>query len=294
MASVTPSQAGRRFGIPALAATAAMLLLGACATYPTMAERTAMLAGNAEYHAPPQPGRAPLVILMSGCGGVVRRDGGPKNIMNDYAAAANRAGAYAIVVDSFGSRGLDFRTAVQMTCSGLRLRGDARAGDILAAEELARRHWRDVDFSGVILAGWSHGGWAVMELLSAGPSATRIGNFRIDRPAPNALTPDAVALFYPYCGFLNSTARSRWDFRGPLFLLLTGINSGRPAQCTSAIEQARGGSDDIEVVVFHDATPAFDEDDHSPGSNYRWDPEAAARAHALFERFVSDQKARLK
>jgi dienelactone hydrolase len=214
--------------------------------------------------------------------------------MNDYAAAANRAGAYAIVVDSFGSRGMDFRSAVRMTCSGLRLRGPARAGDILAAEELARRHWSNVDFSGVILAGWSHGGWSVMELLSAGPGAARIGNFRIDRPAPRALAPDAVALFYPYCGFLNSTARSRWDFEGPLFLLLAGINSGPPGQCTSAIEHARGGGDKIEVVTFENVTPAFDEDDHGPTSNYRWDPEAAARAHALFERFIADQKARLE
>jgi dienelactone hydrolase len=273
-----------------------MLALAAgCATYPTMAERTAMLAGNAQYYAPPQQaGRAPLVILVSGCGGLVGMYG-PKTIMRDYAGAANRAGAYAIVVDSFGSRGMDFETAVSTTCSGLQLRGNARAGDILAAEELARKHWSNVEFSGVILAGWSHGGWTVMELLSADPDARQIGNFRIERPAPRALTPDAVALFYPYCGILNITAFSKWDFKGPLLLLTAGLDDRSPPEkCVSEIEQARGGKDGIEAITYENVTHAFDEPDHTPDSTFRHDPEAAARAHALFQRFVAEQRARLE
>lgn len=272
----------------------AAIALSACATYPDMAQRSAMLSGNAQYYPPQQPGRAPLVILVSGCGGLVGLYG-PKTVMKDYADAANRAGAYAIVVDSFGSRGMDFETAVRMTCSGLQLRGDARAGDILAAEELARKHWSDVDFSGVILAGWSHGGWTVMELLSAGADAKRVGNFRIDRPAPRALTPDAAALFYPYCGLLNSTTFSEWDFKGPLLLLTAGLDTrSPPEQCVSEIEQARGGKDGIEAINYENATHAFDESDQTPDSTFKYDPEASARAHALFERFVADQKSRLK
>jgi dienelactone hydrolase len=267
--------------------------LSACATYPTMKERAAMLSGNAQYYAPPQQGRAPLVILVSGCGGLVGMYG-PKTVMKDYAEAANRAGAYAVVVDSFGSRGMDFETSVRMTCSGLQLRGPARAGDILAAEQLARQHGSDVDFSGVILAGWSHGGWTVMELLSAGANARQVGNFRIDRPAPRALTPDAAALFYPYCGLLNSTTFARWDFRGPLLLLTAGLDSrSPPQQCISEIEEARGGTAGIEAVTYENATHAFDESDQTPTSTFKYDPEASARAHALFERFVADQKARL-
>lgn len=272
------------------------LFLSACATYPNMASRTAMLAGNAQYFAPsglPQGARSPLVILVSGCGGLVGLYG-PKTVMKDYAEAANLAGAYVIVVDSFGSRGMDFKTAVNTTCNGLQLRGDARAGDILAAEELARKHWSAAAFSGVIIAGWSHGGWTVMELLSAGAKAHNVGNFRIDRPAPRALTPDAVALFYPYCGFLNSTASRKWDFKGPLLLLTAGLDSRSPAAaCVSAVEKARGGSTDIEAVNYENVTHAFDEADQVPTSSFKYDPEAAARSHELFRRFVADQARRL-
>lgn len=42
------------------------------------------------------------------------------------------------------------------------------------------------------------------------------------------MTPDAVALSYPYCGFLNATSRSKWDFRGPLLYLNASTNA--PAQ----------------------------------------------------------------
>lgn len=222
-----------------LCAALAALGLAACASYPTLEDRTALLAPTLEYHAPAKPGRAPLVILVSGCGGLHGLQG-PKTVMKNYASAATRAGAYAVVLDSFASRGIGFNDAVRSVCSGMRLHGNERAGDIIAAEALARRHW-SIDFTGVILAGWSHGGWTVMELLSAGPRAANVGGFRIEEASP-AMTPDAIALYYPYCGFLNATSRSKWDFRGPLLYLNASTNA--PAQgkeCTDAILKARGG-----------------------------------------------------
>jgi len=51
-------------------------------------------------------------------------------------------------------------------CTGLLLRGWERAGDILAAiDGVSRRS--DVDASTLLLGGWSHGGWGIMEALSA-------------------------------------------------------------------------------------------------------------------------------
>ena len=244
-----------------------------------------------EYYAPETPGRAPLVILVSGCGGLNGLQG-PKTVMKNYAAAATRAGAYAVVLDSFASRGIAFNDAVSTVCSGMRLHGNERAGDIIAAEALARRHW-NADFSGVILAGWSHGGWTVMELLSAGPRATSIAGFRIERASP-ALTPDAVALYYPYCGFLNATSRSKWDFRGPLLHLNASANAPAAGkECTDAILKARGGAENLEQADYPN-THAFDEEDQVPGSEFKYDAEATQRSLALFERFISDQVSRLK
>ena len=267
-----------------------MLGLVGCAAYPTLDERAALLAPTLEYYAPATKTRAPLVILVSGCGGLNGLQG-PKTVMKNYAGAATRAGAYAVVLDSFASRGIGFSDAVSSVCSGMRLHGNERAGDIIAAEALARRHW-DVDFSGVILAGWSHGGWAVMELLSAGPRAKDVGGFRIEQASP-AVTPDAVALYYPYCGFLNSAGRSKWAFRGPLLYLNASTNAPSAGkECTDAILRARGGADEVEQVDYPN-THAFDEEDQVPGSVFKYDAEAAQRAFALFERFVREQIARL-
>lgn len=273
---------------------AAMLLLAlpACETYASLAERSAMLADRAEYYAPPQGGRAPLVILVSGCGGLNGLEG-PKTIMKNYADAATKAGAYVVVMDSFASRGIGFEDSVTWVCSGARLRGDARAGDIIAAEDLARRHW-NADFSGVILAGWSHGGWAVMELLSAGPGAKHVGNFLIKAPSP-ALTPSAVALYYPYCGLLNSAGRSKWAFKGLLLLVTADADSpGAGEECVKVTEHARRGKDGLEVVDFAANTHAFDESDQVPGSVFTYDAEATQRSLALFGAFVKTQVEALK
>ncbi len=275
-----------------IAGFACFLTVG-CASYPTMTERTALLAPTMQYYGPePGGGSAPLVILVSGCGGLVGLQG-PKTIMRNYASAATQAGAYVAVMDSFASRGIDFETSVRMVCSGLQLHGDERAGDIIAVEKLARQHW-NVDFTGVIVAGWSHGGWTVMELLSAGPKARQVGGFQVDAPS-RSLTPDAVALYYPYCGFLNSTGRSTWAYKGPLLLLTPGEGAGTPSdECVQAVEHARGGLDGAEIVGYPGNTHAFDEEDQVPGSEFKYDVEAAARAQALFQRFVKQQVDRLR
>jgi dienelactone hydrolase len=278
--------------LPALVGLATAPLAIGCSTYGTLDARTAMLAPAMQYHAPAAGGAAPLVILATGCGGVTGLDG-PKPIVKNYADAATAAGAYVAVFDSFSPRGLSFNDSVTWVCSGLRLRGDARAGDIIAAEALAREHFRR-DFTGVILAGWSHGGWSVMELLTAGPSASRIGNFSIEAPA-RALTPDAVALYYPYCGFLNSAGRGRWAFTGPVLLVTADADSpGAAKECADAVAHARGGLDNVQSVHFEGNTHAFDEADQVPGSAFTYDAEAAQRSLALFEAFIRAQVDRLK
>lgn len=274
------------------ALSGAALTLSACAAFPTLPERAALLAPSVQFYEPATAARAPLVILVSGCGGLNGLEG-PKAVMTNYAGAATRAGAYVAVMDSFASRGISFKKSVQWVCSGLQLRGDERAADIIATEALARDHWK-ADFTGVILAGWSHGGWAVMELLSAGSDAKSIGGFRIDAPSAS-LKPDAVALYYPYCGFLNRTSRSHWDFDGPLFMLNADADSpGAARECEKAVAHARGGMDGVDAIHFADNTHAFDEADQVPGSVFKYDAEATRRSLDLFSAFIREQVERLK
>lgn len=279
-----------------IVAMAAVLLSGLSACAPrapeTVEQRAALLAPYAQYYAPETEGPAPLVILLSGCGGLVGIDG-PNRIMNNYAEAAAAAGAYTIVVDSFRPRGIDRRTAISRVCSGLRLGGTERAGDLLAAEALAKAHWRR-PFTGIVLGGWSHGGWAVMNLLSFGADAERIGNLRVGETR-GALRPAAVALFYPFCGFPNKARRRPWSFDGPLLLVTAEHdNMGAATKCLPIIESARGSLSGVENVDFPGVTHAFDEEVQSPDSRFIYDAEAAAQARELFSSFITRQVVRLR
>jgi len=271
----------------------APLVLCACATYPTMAERTEMLAPKAQYFAPETPGPAPLVILMSGCGGLIGSDGKINPNMDKYAKAAARSGAYAIIVDSFQPRGIDFKKAVSTVCTGVQLRGKARSGDALAGEALAETHW-NTRFTGIILSGWSHGSWSIMELLDAGPSATKLGNLKVSEPR-RALSPDAVTLFYPYCGLLNAADANRWAFNGPiLFVTAEKDTIGKPEECRKIVEVGRPGMTNVEAITYPGMTHAFDEESQSEDSAFKYDPETSAKAEAVYSDFIAQQVARLK
>jgi len=233
------------------------------------------------------------VILTSGCGGIVGADG-PNLIMKHYAEAAARAGAYAIIVDGIGARGIDREAAINTVCPAFRLRGGERAGDILGGEELARRHWGN-PFTGMILAGWSHGGWSVMELLSDGPGARRVGSLRVDgRQA--ALKPDAVVIYYPYCGLLNRATRGgSWAFKGPLLFVSAERDTIGPAKkCLPVVQRAIGDASRVRSVDFAGMTHAFDEEMQSPDSKFVYSAQESARSDQLFSAFIAEQVARLR
>lgn len=280
-------------GLIAMVGIIAVFGLMGLAPKDSVAQRADLLAQHVQYYAPPGGGRAPLVILSSGCGGIVGADG-PNRIMNNYAAAAARAGAYAVIVDGLQARGIDREAAINTVCSAMKLRGAERAGDILGGAELAKRHWGD-RFTGVILAGWSHGGWTVMELLSDGPDAGAVGSLRVDT-SPPALRPDAVVLYYPYCGLLNSAARDRrWAFEGPLLLVTAQRDTiGPAAKCIPVVRRARGDMANVRTVDFPGMTHAFDEEMQSPGSKFIYDRREAARSDELFSAFIAEQVARLR
>lgn len=276
-----------------LAAIAALASPAVARAAQTLTQRANMLAPYAQYDAPPAGGRAPLVILASGCGGVVGPNG-PNRVMNNYAEAAARAGAYAIIVDSFQPRGIGRKAAIRTVCTALRLRGGERAGDILAGEELARRRW-GAQFTGVILAGWSHGAWAVMELLSDGPHARQVGSLRL-HASHASQRPDAVVLYYPYCGFLNAAKRHpKWAFRGQLLLVTAERDTIGPAgKCLPVVTEAMADAPSIRNVDFPGMTHAFDEETQSPDLKFVYDRAAAAKSAQLFSDFIAQQVTRLR
>ncbi|MCG8442760.1 MAG: hypothetical protein MI723_13240, partial [Caulobacterales bacterium] len=93
----------------------------------SFADLKALLEPGLQIHVP-TTGAAPYptVLAFSGCGGVRR-------VQGFYADRAKANGVLTIVVDSFGPRGIGYEEAIETVCSGRKLRGGERAGDVWAA-----------------------------------------------------------------------------------------------------------------------------------------------------------------
>ena len=152
-------------------------------------------------------GPHPTVIGFHGCGGM---DLGAIEWM-EYLASRGYA---TVLVDSYAFRGL----APEQVCNGRALWGSERAGDVLAAID-AVRQLPLVDSDRLILLGWSHGAWAIMDALAFDPPHRLPTNLRSSPSEPFAGV-SGIALFYPYCGFPAEARGQGWNRDIPVFMLL--------------------------------------------------------------------------
>ena len=167
----------------------------------TLSQRWSMLEPAVTVVGPDDNRPRPAVILFHGCGGL--RDHLPK-----YAAAAKAAGWRAFIVDSYAPRGWSRQFAMAMVCTGILLHGSQRAGDVLAAlYGVSQRS--DVDASKVVLAGWSHGGWGIMEAMSCDPDRAKALGVR-DAETADLSGVKATYLAYPYVGVAALNRMRPW------------------------------------------------------------------------------------
>ena len=225
----------------------------------------ASLIAHAKLTLPKGAGPHPLVMLFHGCGGV-------QPYLADYAAAAVEAGIAALVVDSFAPRGISRASAHATVCTGLRLRGVERAADVFTLLAWARQR-PDIDPQRLALAGWSHGGWAVMEAFAR-------------PPAPLAHLLDAVRatiLVYPYAGPLALTAQRGWGGRAPqVFAVLAGKDQVVGVKAPKvALERLSADGLSVETLQLAGATHAFD-DAHASDPRTRHHPGHTAACRAFF------------
>mgnify|MGYP002778918130 FL=1 len=166
----------------------------------TLASRWAALKPHLAVHGPEGSDR-PAVLLFHGCGGL-------RPHLPRYARAATDAGWTAYVVDSYAPRGWSRPFALSTVCTGLTLWGRERAGDVLAATWGLVREER-VAPGRLALAGWSHGGWALMDLMTM--PLTRPGEAGLADPTPEPLAGvRGLFLAYPYGGFGALSRRRPW------------------------------------------------------------------------------------
>ncbi|WP_449254419.1 dienelactone hydrolase family protein [Brevundimonas naejangsanensis] len=242
----------------------------------TIAARWAKLEPHIQVVGPDDDRPRPTVLLFHGCGGL-------RAHLPRYAEAAKATGWRAVIVDSYAPRGWSRAFTLTAVCTGLALRGYERAGDVLAAiHGISQRS--DVDSSQLILAGWSHGGWSIMEMMSETPAPRRMGV--ADPGVVDLSGVKAVWLAYSYIGAWAFNRMKSWRLHPRVFALTAGrdhLTTVRNAERVNAM--IRAGGSEVESWVA-DGTHAFDE----PTNNgpMRHHPELAAEALRRFTAFLKE------
>lgn len=251
----------------------------------SLAKQEALIAPYIEVFTP-SSGEAPFpaVLQFHGCTGY------QPDTAKRWADIATEEGYIVIAVDSNGPRHINYKKSLSSVCGGKALLGQERAGDVAAAVAIATDR-EDVDAAHIVLAGWSHGGWTVMDYLAL--SAADIAPSSL-KERPPAFDPAGIALFYPYCGPGSWSRIEPWRTRARGIAFIAGndrIVDG--PECKAQIEKIASEGVDIELAYYPNAGHGFD----NPGPDgkkavYLKSKKAAADAAARYRAFLRDIKAR--
>ena len=212
-------------------------------------------------------GPVPAVLMLSGCGGV-------QGLQDRYAETAAEAGWASVIIDSHAARGIDRGGALAFVCAELRLRGQARAADLFEALDQVRADPR-IDPERLFLAGWSHGGWTVLDAMAAAEA----GEAGAD---PFAGVRGAL-LLYPYCGSIIRADAAPIGDPFPVTAVLAGRDViAPPRDCERLAERRRAEGAEIALIAEPGLTHAFDDQTDRWDPRMRYDAEGEARARALF------------
>ena len=239
----------------------------------------AKVANASKVFKPSGPGPFPVALILHGCGGKTP-------FLETYAQVAVEAGYAAVVVDSFKPRGMSSLDAKLFVCTGAALQGLKRSGDIFAVLAwLESQPWADANR--VFLAGWSHGGWSIMDGYAIGANAARATGvidadpLRLRRQVKGAL------LVYPYAAYPSLTSSRGWgDLQGNGGPRVFSVVGGKDQVVgwkypQKALERLKRDGLSVDTVFYPDATHAFDDDRaNDPRAKYR--PDLFAQTQAYF------------
>lgn len=241
-------------------------------------QRIAMLAPHFNVVRPEGEGPFPVVAMLHGCGG-------PRPFIADMAQIAADAGAAAIVIDSYKPRRISRVAAFATVCTGMRLQGRERAGDLYAVLAWARRQaWAAPDHFAAI--GWSHGSWTIMDALAleSGPEMARATGLSDLPPEPLAGL-RATLLVYPYTNVRSFAGRRPWRINPPS-IAIVAQHDYIVGPSRGALERQRALGSPLDVVVFENTTHAF-EDAQAEDPRVRHNPAATAREIAMLRDLVA-------
>ena len=242
----------------------------------TLSQRWSMLEPAVIVVGPDDDRPRPAVILFHGCGGL-------RGHLPKYAAAAKAAGWRAFIVDSYAPRGWSRQFAMAMVCTGILLHGSQRAGDVLAALSGVSQR-ADVDASKIVLAGWSHGGWGIMEAMSS-PRGIRM----LGVEDPGAASLDGVVgayLAYPYVGIGAVNRMRAWTHCPKTLAVISRTDHLTAVRNAEQVhDMVRQCGAEVETWIA-DGTHSFDEPMTAPPMRYH--PELAAEAEKRFVALLND------
>ena len=238
----------------------------------------AMIEPHLRILYPPGEGPFPAVLLFHGCGGVRR-------IMRDYAEAAVKSGVAAVIVDSLTPRGIDYEAALAQVCTGRILWARERAADLHAALSILRADPQQ-DSERIVLAGWSHGGWTLMDAFALNAAGQ----------APDGLdeAPDAafdgvagVFLVYPYLSGPALSRRRTFLPPAPIEAVLVEQDAmASDADAAEVFARLKETGAAITWSTLGGVTHGFDEPDHHTQSKLRYDAMATDRVRSEFVGFL--------
>jgi len=237
----------------------------------TLAQRWDLLAPHLVIERPTGEGPWPTVLMFHGCGGL-------QTALARHMRDIADAGFLAVAVDSLAPRKISRMRAVATVCTGAELPGWKRAGDVLASLWGVSRI-PGADPKRIVLAGWSHGGWSIMDLMTM--ALTRPGEAGIADPDPALLDPvRALVLAYPYCGPGALTQLRPWRTRPPAFAFVGEADRvSHPTLCRRAFRQMERSGVQLQTWYPTGAPHAFDEGGDIM-AKMRFKPDIAAEARA--------------
>lgn len=223
---------------------------------------------------PPGDGPFPAAVLVHGCAGL-------RGHNREWAAFLRDRGFLVVAVDSYAGRGLGW----EEVCAGRALLGHERAGDVLVSLDDVRR-MPDVDPERIAVVGWSHGAWAVMDLLALDPPSALPTNLA-SVPADPFAGLQRVVLFYPYCG-LGARSPGAWSLHVPTLFLLSGadrvVDTG---ECVGVAGDLADRGRPVELHVYEGQPHGFDATDPPDGLPSFYDATTAADARARVDAFLA-------
>ena len=242
----------------------------------TLSQRWSMLEPAVTVVGPDDDRPRPAVILFHGCGGL-------RGHLPKYAAAAKAAGWRAVIVDSYAPRGWSSQFAMATVCTGLLLQGWQRAGDVLAALYGVSLR-ADVDPSKVVLAGWSHGGWGIMEAMSSERTAGLLG-----LADPGGVPLDGVIgtwLAYPYVGVGALNRMRPWRHCPKTVAVISRTDHLTTVRNAERVhDMVRNCGAEVETWIA-EGSHAFDEP--MAAGPMRYHPDLAAEAERRFVALLND------